>query len=64
MFYIPYKLCKHILINIDLIGSLYERFDKLSYLTGVEDFELVFTTQKSNEQVKTIILTIFTNCKD
>ena len=36
MFYIPYKICKHILISsIDFIGSVYELFDNPSYVVVV-----------------------------
>ena len=32
LFYIPYKICKHTLLSIDFIVSVYELFDNPSYL--------------------------------
>ena len=34
LFYIHYKICKHSLIKIDFIASVYELFDNPSYLSG------------------------------
>ena len=32
LFYISYKICKHNLMSIDFIASVYELFDNPSYL--------------------------------
>ena len=32
LFYIPYKICKHGLISIDFIVSVYKLFDNPSYI--------------------------------
>ena len=36
--YIPYKICKHCLINIDFIASVYELFDNPSYILVNKEF--------------------------
>ena len=36
LFYIPYKICKHSLISIDFIASVYELFDNPSYVLLTE----------------------------
>ena len=42
MFYNPYKICKHSLISIDFITSVYEFFENPSYVCAMDTIKFCF----------------------